>query len=130
MTQDAQTVEEIVEKFQRRFGNSAPRIAMRSPDDCTELAEWLRATLTKVAEEARKEERERIEANAVSDITIAKDKVEQIRNDAVREERERLARIIRSRLPDPMTDEEMEEYHCEGSVLYWGSKLLEQVTNH
>lgn len=37
---------------------------------------------------------EEIEANTVSDITIAKDKVEQIRNDAVREERERIKKSV------------------------------------
>lgn len=106
-----QSVEEIIKEFIHTVWCSRLKEFDYTTDDEEERAHptdmfvnWLRAHLTTYGN-ARYEE-------------------------GVKEERERLARIIRSRLPDPMTDEEMEEYHCEGSVLYWGSKLLEQVTNH
>lgn len=66
------TVEEIVEEFQEGLVSSSPKIVSGSIGfyyghkngvelyDIDEMLNWLRATLTKVAEEARKEERERI----------------------------------------------------------------------
>jgi len=45
-----------------------------------------------------------------------------------KEVREEIVGIIKSKLPDEMSQEEMEKYHCEGSVLYWGKKLLQNLT--
>ena len=38
-----------------------------------------------------------------------------------------IVEIIKSRLPNPMTEEEMEKYHWEGSILFWGEKILEEI---
>lgn len=114
MTQDEQTVEEIMEKFQRRFGNSAPRIAMRSPDDCDELAEWLQTTLTKVAEEARREERERMTLIAEDEMrslvgTLYDEfcetqlATEEQWNEAIAPKLKRLGNVIRGNEPDEAT---------------------------
>lgn len=42
---------------------------------------------------------------------------------------EKIEHLIDDRLPDEMTDAEMEKYHCEGSVLYWGKHLRSAITN-
>lgn len=44
--------------------------------------------------------------------------------DATQEE---IVEIIKSRLPDAMTEKQMEEFHCEGSVLFWGEKLISSI---
>jgi hypothetical protein len=47
---------------------------------------------------------------------------------AKKEERQRvideIVEMIQSRLPDEMTEEEMEKYDCESAVLYWGKNLI------
>lgn len=46
---------------------------------------------------------------------------------AKKEERNRIAEIVRGRLPDPMNESEKEKYHCEASVLFWGEALLAAI---
>ena len=40
---------------------------------------------------------------------------------------ERVLNEFQKRLPDPMNDKEMDKYHCEAAVLYWGNGLRSAI---
>lgn len=35
--------------------------------------------------------------------------------------------VVRSRLPNEMTEEEREKHCCEGSILFWGEELVKAI---
>ena len=37
-------------------------------------------------------------------------------------------RVVTERLPNKMSEEEKEEFHCEASILYWGEQLVATLT--
>lgn len=41
------------------------------------------------------------------------------------DQRRELVEKVEAMLPDPMTEAERDEFHCEGSILHWGEKVLE-----
>ena len=73
------------------------------------------------------------------DLNYAKDEaLYELRSESIREAVEALSQqekevkeeivgIIKSKLPDEMSQEEMEKYHCEASMLHWGKKLLQTL---
>jgi len=86
-------IEERVQHYASSYSGILPNVLIESSK------EWWRKELEEVAEEAEKRGFARgqlaeIEANAVSDITIAKEKVEQIREEGRREEREKLVEWV------------------------------------
>jgi hypothetical protein len=42
---------------------------------------------------------------------------------------EEARRVVEKNLPDFMTEEQRDKYHCEGSILFWGEALVKELTN-
>jgi hypothetical protein len=67
-----EAIEREMEEFRQKFGDSAPRIAMRSWKDCDELEEWLRASYTRLLAEERERVVEVIKEKLPFDTSLEK----------------------------------------------------------
>ena len=120
--QDEGVIERFNEKFihYSDFGNYLVDNEVQSNGDC-KIRDFLLSEITKVKEEGKRN------ADNLIDRGI------ELHKEGMEEEKERILKIVEGkkklRLPNPMTDEEKEKYHCEAAVLHWGKCVFDDIIN-